>query len=74
MKKNMGGIDRILRLVVAALIIVLYFMDKFTGTLGIVLLVVAGIFIITSLFSYCPLYVPFGINSCPIKESKEESN
>jgi hypothetical protein len=41
MKKNMGGIDRILRLVVAALIIVLYFMDKFTGTLGIVLLVVA---------------------------------
>ncbi len=74
MKKNMGGIDRILRLVVAALIIVLYFMDKLTGTLGIVLLVVAGIFIITSIFSYCPLYVPFGINSCPIKESKEESN
>lgn len=65
MKKNMGGIDRILRLVVAALIIVLYFMDKLTGTLGIVLLVVAGIFIITSIFSYCPLYVPFGINSCP---------
>ena len=72
MKKNMGGVDRIVRLLVAALIAVLYFADVIPGTLGIILLVLAVIFFITSLVSFCPLYAPFGINTCKTKKSEEE--
>jgi len=45
----------------------LYYTNVITGTLAIVLLVFAGIFLLTSLFSFCPLYVPFGINTCKKK-------
>jgi hypothetical protein len=71
MKANMGGIDRIIRLLVAAVLAYLYFSGKVTGTLGYVLIAVAGIFVLTSLVSFCPLYKPFGINtSC--KDCKKE--
>ncbi|MCG6186246.1 YgaP family membrane protein [Maribellus maritimus] len=63
MKKNMGNADRIIRLVIAAIIVVLYTTSTITGTLGIVLLVLAGIFVFTSLFHVCPLYFPFGIKT-----------
>ncbi|TPE45842.1 YgaP family membrane protein [Pontibacter mangrovi] len=65
MKKNMGSADRIIRLVVAAVLAILYFTGTVTGTLGIVLLVVAAIFILTSLVAFCPLYAIFGLNTCP---------
>ena len=68
MKKNMGSIDKIIRLIVAAIIAVLFFTDVISGTLGIVLLVLAGIFVITSLFSFCPLYTIIGLSTCPAKE------
>lgn len=64
MKKNMGGADRIIRVLIAAVIAVLFFMKVITGTLGIVLLVVGGIFLLTSLISFCPLYTLFGIKTC----------
>jgi Protein of unknown function (DUF2892) len=64
MKKNMGTTDRILRLVLAAIVAALYFTNVITGTLGIVLLVLAAVFVLTSLISFCPLYVPFGIKTC----------
>ena len=70
MKKNMGSIDKIIRFVVAAVIAVLFFTDVVSGTLGIVLLVVAGIFVLTSFVSFCPLYAPFGIKTCKVKEGK----
>jgi hypothetical protein len=63
MKKNMGNLDRILRVLVAAVIAVLFFTETVTGTLGIVLLVLAGVFVLTSLVSFCPLYWPFGIKT-----------
>ena len=63
MKKNMGTADKAIRLLVAAVVAILYFTDVITGTLGIVLLVLAAIFVLTSLLSFCPLYVPFKINS-----------
>ena len=63
MKKNMGIIDISIRLVIAALIIVLYFIDAISGTLAIILLAVAGIFILTSLLKFCPLYIIFGLNT-----------
>ena len=63
MKKNMGTIDRVIRILIAALVIVLYFTNIISGTLGIILLIVAGVFILTSLVSVCPLYMPLGIST-----------
>jgi hypothetical protein len=63
MKKNMGIIDIAIRLVIAALVIVLYFTQVISGIFGIVLLVFAGIFILTSVVGICPLYLPFGIST-----------
>ncbi len=64
MKKNMGTVDRIIRIAVAAIVGTLYFTGILTGTLGLVLLVLAGIFVLTSAISFCPLYLPFGITTC----------
>ncbi len=63
MKKNVGTTDKIIRLLMAAVIVILYFTKVISGTLGIVLLVVAGILVLTSLVSICPLYLPFGIST-----------
>lgn len=70
MKKNMGAVDKLVRLVVALLLILSYFQELVSGVLGVVFLVVAGIFILTSLVSVCPIYSIFGISSCPVKEKK----
>jgi hypothetical protein len=67
MKINMGGADRILRTLVAVAIAVLYFTNVITGTLGIVLLIVAAVFLLTSIVGLCPLYSIFGIRTCPKK-------
>lgn len=63
MKKNMGTTDKVIRIVVAVLFAVLYFTKAVEGTLGIVLLVLAGVFIITSLVGFCPLYLPLGLST-----------
>ena len=68
MKKNMGTIDKIVRIVLALVAVVLFLTHVVSGVLGIVLLVVAGIFVLTSLISFCPLYWPFGISTCKKKE------
>ncbi len=60
----MGNADRIIRLIVALAIAGLYFGHLINGTLALVLEAVALIFLITSLFSFCPLYLPFGIKTC----------
>jgi hypothetical protein len=64
MKKNMGSVDRLIRLVIAAVFAGLYFTGTVTGTIGIGLLVLAVVFTLTSVVSFCPLYMPFGINTC----------
>lgn len=68
MKKNMGSADRLIRVVIAVAVAALYFTGVISGTLGIVLLVVAGIFLLTSLVSFCPLYAPFGLSTCSVQE------
>ena len=68
MKKNMGSTDRIIRLLVAAVIAGLYFTNTITGTLGIVLLALAGVFVLTSLVSFCPIYTLLGLNTCPARK------
>ncbi len=70
MKKNMGSADRIIRIVIAAVIAILYFTNTLlTGTIGLVALILAGVFVLTSLVSFCPLYAPFGINTCKTKDA-----
>lgn len=69
MKTNMGNADRLLRILVAAAIAVLFFTNTITGTLGYILLVVGGIFLLTSLAGYCPLYSVLGINTCRVKKA-----
>lgn len=64
----MGTIDRIIRIVIAIVIAILYFAGIVSGTLAIILLVIAGIFILTSLVSTCPLYLPFGIKTCKVEK------
>jgi hypothetical protein len=67
MKKNVGSIDRIIRILFAVVVAVLFFTDVVTGTLGIVLLVVGVVLLATSFINFCPLYAILGINSCPVK-------
>jgi len=64
MKKNMGSTDKIIRFILAAIFVILYFTGTVTGTVGIILLVLAGVFVLTSLVSFCPLYAPFGLSTC----------
>ena len=63
----MGAIDRVLRVLVALVVVTLYFTDVITGGLAIVLLILSGIFILTSIVGTCPLYMPFGIKTCKMK-------
>lgn len=73
MKKNMGLADKFFRILIAVLVGILYYMDLISGTLGIVLLVVAGIFVITSFVSFCPLYSPLGLSTICKKNQKENA-
>jgi len=70
MKKNVGTIDKVIRILIALLIIALYFTNIITGTLGIILLIVAAIFILTSLFSICPIWMLLGLSTCKKEENK----
>ena len=71
MKPNMGNFDRIIRVVIAAVIAILYFGGIIEGTLGMVLIVLAAIFVATSLIKTCPLYIPFKINTGAKPEEKK---
>ena len=68
MKSNMGSVDKIVRIVIAIVLGVLYYQGIISGTLGIVLLVVAGVFVLTSLVSFCPLYGIFGLKTTKSEE------
>jgi len=63
MTKNMGTVDRVIRTLIAVAVIALYFAGKISGTLAIVLGIVAIAFLLTSLIGWCPSYVPFGLST-----------
>ena len=69
MKANMGNNDRIIRTIIALAVFVLYLTGTVNGVLGLVLVLFAVVFLLTSLVSFCPLYVPLGISTCK-KEKK----
>lgn len=60
----MGSADRIIRLIIAAVIAILFFTNVITGTLGIILLILSSVFVLTSLVGFCPLYTLVGVNTC----------
>jgi hypothetical protein len=68
MKKNMGSVDKAVRLLVALVVLVLALTKVISGTLAIVLLILAGVLVLTSIVSFCPLYSLLGINTCKKKE------
>ncbi len=63
MTKNMGSADRVIRVILAAIVVALYFANIISGTVAIVLLAFSAIFILTSLIGVCPLYLPFGLST-----------
>ena len=67
MKKNMGSTDKIIRILIALVIGVLYYTGTISGTTALVLGILALVFAITSLLSFCPLYLPLGISTCKKK-------
>ncbi|MEL0645551.1 DUF2892 domain-containing protein [Olleya sp. Ti.3.14] len=60
----MGALDKSLRVLVAVIIVLLYYLNVITGTLAYVLIGIAIIFLITSFINFCPLYTVLGINTC----------
>jgi len=63
MKQNMGTIDRVIRVILAILVLVLYLAGSISGTAAIILGIFAVIFVLTSLVGFCPLYGPLGIST-----------
>jgi hypothetical protein len=63
MKKNLGVIDRVVRILIAVVVVVLYFLHVISGTLAIILLILAAVFVLTSIMGICPLYLPLGIKT-----------
>lgn len=67
MKKNMGSLDKGIRIAIAIGIALLYYFNIIEGTLAYVLMALAIVFLLTSFISFCPLYLPFGWNTCKRK-------
>jgi len=63
MKTNMGATDKTIRILIAVIIGVMYFTNIISSTTAIILGILAIVFVLTSLISFCPLYLPFGINT-----------
>jgi small-conductance mechanosensitive channel len=68
MKKNMGTIDRTIRILLAILIAVLYFTNQISGIAAVILGIFAIVFLLTSLIGFCPLYMPLKISSIKRKD------
>lgn len=68
MKQNVGTTDKVIRILIAVVIGVLYFTNTISGTLAIVLGILAVVFLLTSFINFCPLYLPFGINTSKKKK------
>ena len=63
MKKNLGTVDKVIRVLVAVIVLVLYFTHVISGTLAVILLILAGVFVVTSILGTCPLYLALGLNT-----------
>jgi hypothetical protein len=63
MKKNVGTIDKTARILIAVILVILYFTNVLSGTLGIILLALSAILVVTSLVSFCPIWLGLGVST-----------
>lgn len=70
MKKNVGNADKLVRILIAIAIIILYYTNVIEGMLAIILMAVGIVLLLTVLFNFCPLYTLFGIKTCKVDKSK----
>lgn len=63
MKKNMGTIDRVIRIIAAIAVVALYLGGQLSGAAAVVLGIFAAVFIATSVIGTCPLYLPLKIDT-----------
>tara|TARA_B100001059_G_C17508289_1_gene414493 strand:- start:25 stop:315 length:291 start_codon:yes stop_codon:yes gene_type:complete len=68
MKKNMGSTDRFIRLFIAVALLTTFYTDTVTGIIGYLMAAVAGVLILTTFISFCPLYSLLGINTCKMRK------
>lgn len=73
MQANMGTIDRVVRVAVALVVAGLILSNMVQGVLAIVLGILAAVFVLTSVISFCPLYKPFGISTCSPTTGKRDA-
>jgi hypothetical protein len=71
MKKNVSKTDAVVRSIIAIIIALLFYQRIITGAVGIALLVISGVFLLTSIFKVCPLYSIIGFSSCPYEDEEE---
>lgn len=71
MKKNMGNLDKAIRILIALTISILYFTQTISGTAGMVLLIIGAVLLLTTIINFCPLYTILGINTCKTKPKKK---
>lgn len=74
MKKNMGSLDKAIRIILAIVIAVLYITKMVEGTFATILLLLGGVFLLTSIINFCPLYTLVGVNTCGVKNVKKEKH
>jgi hypothetical protein len=67
MKKNMGSTDKMIRILFAVVVAILFYTKTVEGTLALVLGILATVMLATSFVSFCPLYLPFGLSTRKIK-------
>lgn len=65
----MGSADSVIRLIIAAVIVILFITNVIASTLGIILLIIAGILVLTSFISFCPIYYMLWVKTCPDKKA-----
>jgi hypothetical protein len=73
MKKNVGSIDKVIRIILAVLIVILAITHVITGTLAVVMLILAGIFVITTLISFCPIWWALGFGTAKKELEKKQA-
>jgi hypothetical protein len=72
MKANIGTTDKIIRVIIAAVLAILYFTGVVSGTFGIILLVIAAVALITAFTGFCGLYKVLGVSTCPVKTAEKQ--
>jgi hypothetical protein len=70
MKKNLNNMDRVVRLILSAILAFLYFSNVMSGTMGLILISLAGILVLTTFTGFCPIYALLGWSSCPVKKRR----